>query len=100
MIEAVPSQDSGPEYLKREKTRVRIFTPSGIIEGDYPHPVGVRLSDSLRNTATAERYILLTDVTLRSVQGEPLDGELGAAPFILLSTAHASLIIPLDVEDE
>jgi hypothetical protein len=95
MIETVPSQDDSPEYLHREKTRVRVFTPSGIIEGDYPHPVGVRLSDSLRNTASAERYILLTDVTLRSLQGEPLEGGLGAAPFVLLSTAHASLIIPL-----
>jgi hypothetical protein len=95
MIEAASPHDDGQEYLPREKTRVRVFTPSGIIEGDYPHPVGVRLSDSLRNAATAERYILLTDVTLRSLQGEPLEGGLGSAPFILLSTAHASLIIPL-----
>ena len=96
MIETVPSHDGSPEYFEKEKTRVRVFTPSGIIEGDYPHPAGVRLSDSLRNAATTERYILLTDVTLRSLQGEPLDGGLGAAPFILLSMAHASLIIPLD----
>jgi hypothetical protein len=95
MIDAVHSQDDSPEYLHKENTRVRVFTPSGIIEGDYPHPAGVRLSDSLRNAATAERYILLTDVTLRSLQGEPLEGGLGSAPFILLSTAHASLIIPL-----
>jgi hypothetical protein len=96
MIETVLPHADEPEYLHKENTRVRVFTPSGIIEGEYPHPAGVRLSDSLRNAATAERYILLTDVTLRSLHGEPLDGGLESAPFVLLSTAHASLIIPLE----
>jgi hypothetical protein len=96
MIETLPSTSDSREYIEKAKTRVRVFTPSGIIEGDYPHQVGVRLSVSLRNAATAERYILLTDVTLRSLQGEPLDGGLASAPFILLNTAHTSLIVPLE----
>lgn len=94
MNETAPVQ-SPLEHVERAKTRVRVFTPSGIIEGDYPHAPGARLSDSLRNSATGERYILLTDVSIRSLSGEPLEGDLGSAPFILLSTSHASVLIPL-----
>ncbi|MBI2723647.1 MAG: hypothetical protein HYX50_01155 [Chloroflexi bacterium] len=87
-----------PEYMEKAKTRVRVFTPSGIVEGDYSHPPGVRLSDSLRNSATAERYVLLTDVSIRALSGDEIDGGVSTAPFVLLSTAHASLLIPLSDE--
>jgi len=88
------NEPQSPEYVQRSKTRVRIFTPSGVLEGDYAHPPGVRLSDSLRNVATAERYMLLTDVTMRTGNPE-IDAAVGTAPFILLNTAHANVIIPL-----
>ncbi len=84
-----------PEYMQKAKTRVRVFTPSGVIEGDYSHPPGVRLSDSLRNSATGERFMLLTDVTIRSVEGNDIDAKIDSAPFVLLSTSHASLLVPL-----
>ena len=87
-----------PEYLEKSKTRVRVFTPSGVVEGDYSHAPGVRLSDSLRNAATGERYILLTDVTVRPQDGQQQDSPSDAFPFVLLSTAHASLLIPLGEE--
>ena len=96
MNETLPANTT--EYMQKSKTRVRVFTPSGIVEGDYSHAPGVRLSDSLRNAATGERYILLTDVSIRSLQGDELDGGLSSAPFVLLSTSHASLLIPLGEE--
>jgi hypothetical protein len=86
------------EYLTRAMTRVRIFTPSGVLEGLYAHPAGVRLSDSLRNTASAERYNLLTDVQIRSLEGGAADGAIDSAPFVLLRSEHASMIVPLDEE--
>jgi len=85
---------AAPGYLERTKTRVRVFTASGVLEGDYAHPPGVRLSDSLRNAATGERYMLLTDVTMRT-GSDGIDEEAGTAPLVLLNTAHASVIIPL-----
>lgn len=92
-----PQQPSSPEYVQRSKTRVRIFTPSGVLEGDYAHPPGVRLSDSLRNIATAERYMLLTDVTMRTGNAD-MDAAAATAPFVLLNTQHANVIIPLGDE--
>jgi hypothetical protein len=86
-----------PEYLQRSKTRVRVHTQAGVVEGDYSHAPGVRLSDSLRNAASGERYLLLTDVTIDRVHaaaGEFRD----EAAFVLLSTSHASLLIPLEEE--
>lgn len=94
MNDTIPLNNAA-EYVQKEKTRVRAFTPSGIIEGDYSHPPNVRISDSMRNSATGERYILLTDVTIRSTQGGDLDEGLASAPFVLLSTAHLSVLIPL-----
>jgi hypothetical protein len=89
-----------PDFAEKKATRVRIFTPAGIVEGMYHHPPGVRLSDSLRNQATAERYMMLTDVSVR-----PLDGRANGdvvpdtAPFILISSSHANMIVPMeDVE--
>jgi hypothetical protein len=73
-----------PEHVQRVSTRVRVYTPSGVVEGS-------RLSDSLRNAATGERYMLLTDVTLSSA-GDRTD----TATFVLISTQAASVIIPLD----
>lgn len=89
------SQSTG--YAERLKTRVRIFTSSGSLEGDYAHPPGVRVSDSLRNAATSERYMLLTDVTMRTGNTDP-DVVTSTAPFILLNTQHANVIVPLDEE--
>ncbi|HEY8172874.1 MAG TPA: hypothetical protein VIH21_07285 [Dehalococcoidia bacterium] len=86
------------EFLERQATRVRVFTPSGIVEGEYHHPPGVRLSDSLRNAATGERYMLLTEVTLRSIDGSAISADIATAPFILINTQHASAILPLEEE--
>lgn len=88
----------GPEHMQRQQTRVRVFTPSGIVEGEYHHPPGVRLSDSLRNAATGERYMLLTDVTVRTADGAALEGNGSTAQFILINTQHCSVIIPLEEE--
>jgi hypothetical protein len=71
-------------------------TPSGVVEGFHSHPPGVRLSDSLRNASSAERYLLLTDARMRALSGEELPGT--AAPFVLISTSHTSIIIPIDEE--
>ena len=38
-----------PEFVERQTSLIRVFTPSGIVEGQYHHAPGVRLSDSLRN---------------------------------------------------
>jgi hypothetical protein len=84
------------EYAEKQATRVRVFTPSGIVEGQYHHPPGVRLSDSLRNAATGERYMLLTAVTIRGVDGSAVADDISTANFILINTQHASAIIPLD----
>ena len=83
------------DYAEKKATRVRVFTPSGVVEGLYHHPPGVRLSDSLRNSATGERYMMLTDVEMRSTTAEP--GAIpDSAPFVLISSSHASLIVPLE----
>ena len=87
-----------PEYADRTATQVRIFTPSGIVEGKYFHAPGVRLSDSLRNAATSERYMMLTDVTVRALDGAA-DAIPETAPFILISSAHANMIVPLEDGD-
>jgi hypothetical protein len=89
-------QPAPGEYMEKEATRVRVFTPSGIVEGEYHHPRGVRLSDSLRNAATGERYMLLTDVTIRASDGSSIAADISTAPFILINTQHASALIPLD----
>lgn len=89
-------QQAPGEYMQKATTRVRVFTPSGIVEGEYHHPQGVRLSDSLRNAATGERFMLLTEVTIRAVDGSAVSAEIATAPFILINTQHASALIPLD----
>jgi hypothetical protein len=86
------------EFVERKSTLIRVFTPSGIVEGQYHHAPGVRLSDSLRNAATSERYILLTDATLRVVGGGDIDESVRETPFILIASAHASVIVPLEDE--
>jgi hypothetical protein len=90
------SAPAATEYIERKKTRLRVFTPSGIIEGDHSHPPGVRLSDSLRNAVTGERYLMLTDVTIRSMAGDEIDGSVSSAPFVLINAAHANVLIPLE----
>lgn len=85
----------GGEYIQREASLVRVFTPSGIIDGLYHHVPGVRLSDSLRN-ATTERYMLLTGVSIRGLDGGTIEGDAATASFILINTQHASVIVPLE----
>jgi hypothetical protein len=86
-----------PDYAEKKATRVRIFTPAGIVEGMYHHPPGVRLSDSLRNQATGERYMMLTDVSVRPLDGRADPGTVPeTAPFILISSSHANMIVPLE----
>jgi hypothetical protein len=87
------------DLLERKRTRVRIFTPSGIVEGDFHHPPASRLSDYLRNASNNERYVLLTSATIRSTTGTDIDGTVSTAPFILISTAHAMMFVPLEAEE-
>lgn len=87
--------DAHGEFIQRESSKVRVFTPSGIIDGMYHHVPGVRLSDSLRN-ATGERYMLLTDVSIRALDGASIDADVRTATFILIATQHASVIVPLE----
>jgi hypothetical protein len=82
---------STTEFVERKATQVRIITTAGTLEGLYHHPPGVRLSDSLRNAATGERYVMLTDVTV--TEG---DGKVSASPFVLVASAAVSVIIPLE----
>lgn len=89
-METVPTAVN-PEFVQREASRVRIITPSAVIEGSHHHPPGVRLSDTLRNQVNGERYMMLTEATI----GEN-GGDESSAPFVLISSAHASVIIPLE----
>ena len=80
-----------PEFVDRASSRVRVFTPSVMLEGSHHHPHGVRLSDSLRNQVTGEKYMLLTDVEITDARGV-----VSSANFVLVSSQHASVIIPLE----
>jgi hypothetical protein len=84
------------DALERKHTRVRVVMGGAILEGDHPHPPGVRLSESLRNAASHERYFLLNDVTIHQLDGSVAHGDLAAAPFILINMAQAHAIIPLE----
>ena len=84
--------------LVQNRAALVACTPSGIVEGQYHHAPGVRLSDSLRNAATSERYIMLTDASLRLVGGDDVDASVRETPFILIASAHASVIVPLEDE--
>ncbi len=79
------------EFVAKASSRVRIYTPSGVLEGSHHHPPGVRISDSLRNQATGEKYMLLTEVSITH-----LDGTVSPAEFVLVNTQHASVIVPLE----
>jgi hypothetical protein len=83
-----------PEYVDKVSSRVRVYTPTVIIEGAHHHPPGVRLSDLLRNQATGEKYMLLTDAVLTAP-----DGGQSTAGFVLINTTHASVILPLEESD-
>jgi hypothetical protein len=85
--------EARPEFIDKASSRVRVYTPSGVLEGNTHHPPGVRLSDMLRNQATNERYMLLTDIEIRH-----LDGSADRASFVLVNTQHASVIVPLEDE--
>ena len=84
-----------PEFVAREASRVRIFTLSGLLEGLHHHLPGVRLSDYLRNQVTAERYLLLTDVTIRENGGAT-----SQAAFVLVNTQHVTVIVPDEDQSE
>ena len=84
-------RSSTAEFVERKATQVKVITPSGTIEGKYHHPPGVRLSDSLRNAATGERYIMLTDVVVTEH-----DGKASSAPFVLVASTAVSVILPLE----
>lgn len=84
------------DALERKTTRVRVLINAAMLEGDHPHPPGVKLSESLRNAATHDRYLFLTNVTVHSLDGTAVHGDLASAPFILVNTAQAHAIIPLE----
>jgi hypothetical protein len=80
-----------PEFVEKVSSRIRVYTPTVIIEGSHHHPPGVRLSDLLRNQAAGEKYMLLTAATLTAP-----DGVQSQAEYVLINTAHASVILTLD----
>lgn len=84
------------DALDRKTTRVRILLNASILEGDHPHPPSIRLSESLRNSASHERYLLLTNVTIHNLDGSAAHGDLVNAPFVLVNTALTQAIIPLE----
>lgn len=94
-MNAAPAAPHALDTIQQTQTRVRVVTGAGIIEGHQSHPAGIRLSDFLRNAASHEKYLLLTDVTLRALDGTPARDDLSSAEFILVNTAHAHAIIPL-----
>ena len=83
--------DVKPEHIEKTSSRVRVYTPSGVIEGSHHHPPGIRVSDMLRNQASTEKYMLLTDVRIQH-----LDGSVADAPFVLVSSQQAGVIVPLE----
>ena len=94
-MNAAPSAPHDLDTIQTAKTRVRILTGAGIIEGDQSHPAGIRLSEFLRNAASHERFLLLTNVTVRQLDGASAHDDLASAEFILVNTAHAHAIVPL-----
>lgn len=82
---------ANPEFVERASSRVRVFTPSAVMEGSHHHPHGVRLSDSLRNQVQGEKYMLLTDVQITAQ-----DGSVSSAGFVLINTQHTSVVVPLE----
>jgi hypothetical protein len=94
-MNAGPAAPHALDAIQKTKTRVRILTGAGIIEGDQAHPAGIRLSEFLRNAASHEKYLLLTSVTVRQLDGVAAHDDLSHAEFILVNTAHAHAIIPL-----
>jgi hypothetical protein len=85
------TQAPRPEYVDKVSSRVRVYTPTVVIEGAHHHPPGVRMSDLLRNQASGEKYMLLTDAKLTAP-----DGSRSEASYVLINTAHASVILPLE----
>ena len=73
----------------RSESRVIVFTPSGVFEGDFRHLPGDPLSDAIRSS---EGYILLTEVSIQLTT----DIELAVqdAPFLLINTRHIDVILP------
>lgn len=86
-----PAPAPRPEHIGKTSSRVRVYTPSGIIEGSHHHPDGVRVSDMLRNQASSEKYLLLTEASITHADGSSL-----SMPFVLIGSSHASILVPLD----
>ena len=79
------SQDPGD----RSESRVIVFTPSGVFEGNFRHLPGDRLSDAIRSS---EGYILLTDVSIQLTTNVELAVQ--DAPFLLINTRHIDVVLP------
>lgn len=88
-------EERSPEYVAKQVSRMRAFTPVGVIEGCFHHAPGGRLSDVLRNLSRGERYLVLTDLAVRplgSPDGEPVE----RAALGLLNLEQAALIVPIE----
>jgi hypothetical protein len=84
-----------PDFMDKVSSRVRVYTATVVIEGSHHHPPGVRLSDLLRNQATTEKYMLLTSAIITAT-----DGTETRTDYVLINTAHASVILPLEETGE
>jgi hypothetical protein len=87
--------EEAPEYVQKKASRMRALTPVGVIEGLFHHAPGARLSDALRNLSREERYLALTDLTVRPL-GDPEVESVERAEFGLLSLEHVAIIVPLE----
>jgi hypothetical protein len=94
-----PAPERNPMFVERTSTRVRVYTPAGILVGDHHHAAGVRLSDALRNQVTGEKYMMLTNVEILRPDGTPMADGVGHAEFVLINTQHCSVVMPLDEQD-
>ena len=85
------SQDAGGD---RASTRVMVFTPSGVFDGNFRHAPGDRLSDAVR---LSEGFILLTDVRIQLTADVELVSD--ETPFLLINSSHIDVILPVEQSD-
>lgn len=86
-------EEQSPDHIARQMSRVGVVTPWGYVEGDFHHMFGQRLSDVIRRSPPSERYLLLTNVKVRSTN-EALP-EIKELSFLLINVAHVGMIMPL-----
>jgi hypothetical protein len=84
-----------PEYVEKKGSRLRAVTPVGIVEGCFHHAPGARLSDAIRNLSPGERYMALTDLTVRPFGSSDAD-VVEQAAFGLLNLEQVAMIVPLE----